>query len=338
MRIASWNIEWMNNWFVGYNQVAFRSDHHSSGITDVDDLCRRVAGVIKSLDPDVLAVEEGPSDINEMRLFVDRYLADQSGIGIFDVFGGFDGSTQKIYMLVKKQGAFINAAAPNDSLTEGLEDSWETDVNGDFYLEDYKFTRRPLVVEGKTAPNNNTMRIIALHTKSKYVQYGKSWWNNPDKKQDYVVKALENRRRISSEAMRLRMYLDDTLKQINDARVVVLGDFNDGPGIDYFERHYLTHNVTDILIGSTYYSDLLFKHAVIGRVPKSDLYTAIFDDFIDEIDDRPILLDHILVSPALAPEVTNAGIAHTEYDAATDASASVRQKDASDHRPIYIDL
>jgi len=120
--------------------------------------------------------------------------------------------------------------------------------------------------------------------------------------------------------------------------IVVTGDFNDGPGIDHFEKHYLTYNVTDILLGSTYYPDLLFGHAFLERIPEDDRYTAIFDDFVDEISGRRLVLDHILVSPALSRRTQASGIAHQEYDAGTDNNVSDRQKYVSDHRPVYIDL
>jgi exonuclease III len=120
--------------------------------------------------------------------------------------------------------------------------------------------------------------------------------------------------------------------------LIVTGDFNDGPGIDYFERRYLTHNVTDILLGSTYYPNRIFNHAFLGRVPEEERFTAIFDDFVDDISDRPILLDHILVSPALSPSIQNSGIAHQEYQAGTDDNASGRQRHVSDHRPVFLDL
>jgi len=58
MRLVNWNIEWMNNWFVGGNQVKLRLADPPKGATDLDDLCKRVANVIRNLDPDVLAVEE----------------------------------------------------------------------------------------------------------------------------------------------------------------------------------------------------------------------------------------------------------------------------------------
>jgi hypothetical protein len=338
VRIVNWNIEWMNDWFVGGGSVAFRQDNPRRGITDVADLCRRVASVVKSLDPDVLTIEEGPSDIREMELFVETYLIDGQGNGLFDIFGGIDGGAQKIYTLVKKGGEFRNPVIPADDLTLALRKPWEADIDGDYWLEDYEFTRQPLVVEGRKGDENSKLRIVALHTKSKYVHNGESLWKNPDTRIEYVREAIKNRRRISSEAMRVRTYLDDLLNENIDSLCVATGDFNDGPGIDYFEKRYLTHNVTDILLGSTYYPDLLFKHAFLERVPEQQRYTAIFDDFIDDIPGRPLLLDHILVSPALSPRIEDSGIAHQEYNAGTDSSASGRQKYVSDHRPVYADL
>jgi exonuclease III len=338
VRIVNWNIEWMNDWFVGEGSVAFRQDNRRRGITDVADLCRRVASVINNLNPDVLTIEEGPSDIREMELFVETYLIDGQGNRLFDIFGGIDGGAQKIYTLVKKGGEFRNPIIPADDFTLALQDPWEADIDGDYQLENYEFTRQPLVVEGTKGDENSKLRIVTLHTKSKYVYNGESLWKNPDTRIEYVKAAMKNRRRISSEAMRVRKYLDDLVNQNNDSLSVVTGDFNDGPGIDYFEKRYLTHNVTDILLGSTYYPNLLFKHAFLERVPEHQRYTAIFDDFIDDIPGRHLLLDHILISPALWSRIEDSEIAHQEYNAGTDNNASGRQKYVSDHRPVYADL
>lgn len=336
MRIVNWNIEWMNNWFVGRGSVAFRQNHPRTGITDVDDLCKRVASVIKILVPDILTIEEGPSDIREMQLFVGTYLIDGQGNHLFDIFGGIDGGAQKLYTLIKKSGEFSNPALATDDLTLALQEPWEADIDGDYLIEGYEFTRLPLVIEGTMQGKN--LKIVTLHTKSKYVHNGETLWKNLNTRMQFVIAALKNRRRISSEAMRVRKYLDTLLKQNNDSFTVVTGDFNDGPGIDYFESRYLTHNITDILLGSTYYPNLLLKHAFLERIQEDRRYTAIFNDFIDNIRGRHLLLDHILVTPALSSRINDSGIAHQEYEAGTDNSASGRQKYVSDHRPIYLDL
>jgi exonuclease III len=338
MRIMNWNIEWMNDWFEGGGNVAFRAQNLRAGITDVADLCTRVASVVEALDPDILTVEEGPSDVREMELFVQSFLADPQGQARFEIFGGTDGASQKLYALAKVGGSFQNPHVPQDDLTLALSEPWQADVDGDFRLDGYEFTRRPLVVEGTVGALNAQLRVVTLHTKSKYVHNGQQLWQNLDTRFDYVVAALKNRRRISSEAMRVRRYLDDLLVLDPELQCIVCGDFNDGPGVDYFETRYLTHNVTDILLGSTYFPELMFKHAFVSRVPGDQRYTAVFDDFVDGINDRHLLLDHLLVSPALCPKVHDSGIAHQPYDASIDPGATGRQKRPSDHRPVYADL
>ncbi len=348
MRIVNWNIEWMNNWFVGNNQVAFESKYEPRGgrgqIDSVKDLCKRVASTITNLNPDVLTIQEGPSDHREMALFVEKYLANKyeiygAGRGYINNPPKLQGGSQKNYILVKKDGKFTNCIIPRDSNTDALHDSWESDVEGTLIPIEYKFTRSPVVVEGTCS--GKTVRIMTLHTKSKYVHGQQEMWEDESKKPKFIKSAMENRRRIASEAMRARQYLDDLVEENPLALLVVTGDLNDGPGHDYFEKRYLSHNVTDILLGSTYRPNLLFIHAFLDRVPVDDRYTAIFDDFIDGIDNRPILLDHILVSPVLSLHsiVTNAGIAHEEFDNECDNNKpNDREKMPSDHRPVFVDL
>ena len=336
MKLVFWNIEWMNDWFVGGNEVAFRAENPRRGITDVAGLCTRVANVIEALAPDALMVGEGPSDRREMELFINKFLSDTTGPK-YELFGGLDGGAQKLYILYRKGGAFEDAGLDDTDLARSLGDPWETDVDGDLELEPYEFTRVPLAARLKLA--GETLRIVGLHTKSKYVHKGEEQWNDPARRCDFVIAALKNRRRISAESMRTRQYLDELIDADPNALVVVVGDFNDGPGQDFFEKHYLTHNVTDILLGSTFYPQRQFRHAFLHRVPQNELFTATFDDFVDGINNRRTLLDHILVSPALEARVQDSGIAHAEIDAQADPAATKeRQKVASDHKPASVTI
>ena len=338
MRLMNWNIEWMNNWFVGNGQIAWRQAH--TGIADVQALAQRVANVILAIDPDVLTIQEGPSDPREMELFVNGFLVNQNGQRLFEVFGGLDGGSQKIYALVKNGGNFQNPRLADDNLTNELFEEWLADVDGDANLEPYEYTRDPLLVDGELSNTNETVRILSLHTKSKYVNRQESLWNNANRRQEFIVAALKNRRRISAEAMHTRLYLNQLYNNDPDFHVIVTGDFNDGPGIDYFEKNYLTHGVADILLGSSYRFDSQYMHVLIGNVPVNQLFTARFDDFIDNIDDRPLLLDHILVSPSLSNRYSNQQIAHTEHESQEDASRPQGNRDRfpSDHRAVVVEI
>ena len=86
LRIANWNIEWMNHWFAGDDGGAPRMKPSAEirGVSDIDALATRVANVVEALNADIVTVQEGPSRRSEMALFVRDFLADG-----FEIVGSF---------------------------------------------------------------------------------------------------------------------------------------------------------------------------------------------------------------------------------------------------------
>lgn len=334
MKIMNWNIEWMNKWFSGNNNPVWGSGSLSAERAKI--CATKVAAVIDDIAPDLLCIQEGPSATAEMDLFIAEFLSDSNG-PLFEYIIGADGGAQKLYILRRLDGAFAAMDLAIDPLTQGLAELWDADVNGDMLLEGYDFTRLPLIVDVDPI-GSAPIRMVNLHTKSKFVKFGESKWNNPNRRQEFIVQALEARRRISAEGFRLRIYLDALVEADPGARIVVTGDWNDGPGRDLFERSYLTHNVADIVLGSTFTPDLIFHHPLLAHVPAPALFTARFDDFVDDIDDRPLLLDHFAISPALTSWVEDAEIAHQAYEDQLTGSGRAREERPSDHRPIVVHL
>jgi endonuclease/exonuclease/phosphatase family metal-dependent hydrolase len=342
--VSSFNVEWMNDWFIpGAGPAAFRQQFRDRDdfnyFNDTAATAAKTASVIKAIDPDLLAVEEAPSRASELQLFVDTYLLDAGGQPLYQVILGDSGAAQKLGLLYKPDSVTSAGLAPHDTIT-GLIDPWMSDVDGDAYLEPYSFTRTPLVVDLEVGAQK--LQLIVAHTKSNYINHGRQMWNDPNQQHEYIVTALKDRRRISSEAMRMRSYLDSVLDQTPDARVIVMGDLNDGPGLDYFETNYLTHNLIDILFGSLFQPEQTFRHAQ-HDVPADERYTAQFDDFVENIADRKLLLDHIMYSQGLESgalsKVPNSGaIRHAEYDAAIDPGGTHRENRPSDHRPVTMRL
>lgn len=338
LKIATFNIEWMNNWFVGGDEDAFR-ETLSDG-SKVDQICQRVKQVIDTIDPDILSIQEGPSSKGEMSLFIENYLLGENGVPRYNFIQGIDGRAQKIYQLYRP-GLFKDVTAYD--YDNGIRyKPWEVDINADANLEVYEFTRTPLEVTYTL--DEKMLTIVAMHTKSKYIHGGQAKWENPDKRIEFVLEALAARRRISAEAMRTREAVDDILVSDPERAVVVLGDLNDGPGRDYFEQKFLTHNLTDILLGSTFYPERMFIHA-LGDVSAPDRYTAIFDDFITDETGKKVLLDHMLCSPnsrdETGPFQMKAGsghVEHTAFDSATLSLDSNRDERPSDHRPVSMVL
>lgn len=332
MKIMNWNIEWMNRWFVGNANPSWKAS--GPGFNDVHEVAGRAANVIRAVDPDLLLLQEGPSAMQEMELFLADHLS-ENGAALYEPMIGIDGGAQKLYALRKKGGLVESMEFATDEPTQRLRDVWDADVDGDMLLQAYDFTRQPLVIDVDPI-GAEPVRIVVLHTKSKYVDRGESRYKNPSTRQGFIVDALKNRRRISAEGFRLRGYLDELIMDDPERRIIVTGDFNDGPGRDLFERSYLTHSVTDIVLGSTFYPSLIFTHPLIERVSTAMLFTARFDDYVDDVKDRPLLLDHILVSPSLRAYVEDAAIAHAEFDAETEGDGGSRQKRPSDHRPVWV--
>ena len=147
-------------------------------------------------------------------------------------------------------------------------------------LDTYEFTRTPLVVN--LVLGGHPLQVIVCHTKSNFINQGREMWENPARRQAFIATALTNRRRISAEGMRIRRYLDERLSADPAMAIVVLGDLNDGPGFDYFEDFFLTHNVTDILLGSGFQPEWLFTHAQ-HDVASEARHTAVFEDFVPTV-------------------------------------------------------
>ncbi len=163
-------------------------------------------------------------------------------------------------------------------------------------------------------------------------------WSNPATKPAFIVDAVKVRRRISAEAMRIRAYLNEMLSNDLNASVVVCGDFNDGPGTDFFERLYLTHNLVAAIAGNPFNPLFMLIHGFVDRMNRDENYTSIFDDFIDNINNRRILLDHIQASPALYWDLNDDRIDHNAFDASVDnAKPGHREKLPIDHRPQWIE-
>jgi hypothetical protein len=186
------------------------------------------------------------------------------------------------------------------------------------------------------------MEVLVAHLKSNFINQGERMWRDPAQRAQFVRSALQNRRRIANEGMRMRQYLDARLDADPESAIVVLGDFNDGPGRDLFEQQYLAHNVTDLLIGSPYRPETLFAHALVDE-PADRRFSAVFDDFVTEEPQKRLLLDHVVLSPAMAAgaapvrKVDRSGrVEHDAWAGRRTGDGSRRDERATDHRPATV--
>jgi endonuclease/exonuclease/phosphatase family metal-dependent hydrolase len=323
VRVTTVNGEWMNDWF-GTNangDVIFKekfNEHNTQNEMDTDKTATKLSDLIKSIDPDIIGIQEGPSGLNEMLLFINAYLDDKYSCEI-----STNGLSQKLFILYRNS-FFDTVTRINYPYPD-----WKFDKDGDYILDDGNFARTPLEVTFTISEQR--VRIIDNHFKSSYINGGQAMWNDPNKRTEYIRESLINRRRITMEAVQLRKHVDETLTI--EPNSIIIGDINDGPGKQYFENYMLGMDITSELLGNTYYPDSIFKHLL----DLNDDYSAIFNDFVEEIPNRQVLLDRILVSPSLYPSVKSCNVEYQKYDAVVD-NPDRRDGRPTDHRPVTLDL
>ena len=118
MKILNWNIEWMNHWFSGNRTPQWGSN--ALDAASAQTVAQKVAELIKQIDPDVLCVQEGPSALEEMQLFIDRFLS-ADGAPQYEALMGRDGGAQKLYVLTKVGGAVESMDYANDAASEAQD-------------------------------------------------------------------------------------------------------------------------------------------------------------------------------------------------------------------------
>ena len=345
MRIVDWNIEHMNSWFVANDDEwspalrrSYSPGRNSRGggaIGDVPALAKRAAAVLGKLDPDLICIQEGAGE-EEVTLFLDRYLS-LPGSKAWQVLGG-SGGRQKLVVAARLDRDIKAMESADDSgLQARLKPQFEADIDGDSVFDTARFARVPQVVDLKA--HGTEIRVVNCHLKSKHVGQGPRLWRGSEEERlQYTRAALAARRRISAEAFRIRGYLDKLFEIDPDRLLLLVGDLNDGPGFDYFERRYLTHGITDIVFGSILRPRGRLTHPLI-REGEERPASAYFDDFVEGIDDKPLLLDHIGLSPALSGWRVKARVADAEFDAeARPKARNKRERLPSDHRPIVVEM
>jgi len=210
--------------------------------------------------------------------------------------------------------------------------SFRYDLDADNISETIRFSKPPL--ELALATNGGTLlRLIGVHAKSK----------NPHGavgREAQIRLSIENRRKQLAQCLWLRQRVDGHLTAGDS--LLVMGDFNDGPGIDEFEKLF-GHSGVEIVLGTTLdpTMKLTDPHASmalqsrVGICPTSArFYLAPKKRYFEA------LLDFIMVSPDLAAGFPDWRIWHPFNEPHVTAIPELREAllQASDHFPVSIDL
>jgi len=349
LKVATWNIEWMvglfggrwKDWdgtipdsFAGRRLGEIRLDP----IEDVPGLCARVAGVIRRVGADVLAVQEGPPLPAQLQHFVARFLDDDY------VVVGSNATWQSAYILVRRSLAGGLSVVPPDAPgMAGLRGSMFFYPWQGFRVADrrtHRFARQPVCVD-LALPGGKRLAFVNVHLKSKFSKLKTlAQWER--REPVAVLDALNVRQKVSAEVAGLRRYasLRLMMSDVPDG-LVLLGDFNDGPFGELFETEFLLHNILDEMVGSFLEPDLLLRHAMRPELLRT-AHSVTFNDPLAGGAEVRELIDHILVSPRLA--TTRGAVrlhpASTRVEAAAMApfmegdGRGERGRRPSDHAPV----
>ena len=328
MRIATYNDEWFSNLFD--DAGALLDDRAWSGRHDVrrHEQLEALGIVFTALDADAVMIIEAPD--SHRRRDGTRALenfARTMGLRQTRAVQGFVNDTQQEIALLYDPKVLTARHDPQGHPRFDAE--YQIDLDVDAKLDRVRWSKPPLELSVETKTGHR-LRMIGVHAKSKAPHGARG-------KDEVMRIAIANRRKQLAQCIWLRERVEDHL-DAGDT-LIVLGDFNDGPGLDEYERLFGRSGV-EIVIGNGEEAQLYDPHAetmLHRRVGGLALSTARF-----WIKDRwmQALLDYVMVSPDLRERAGRWCIWHP-FDEPVCADVPALQKallTASDHFPVSVDL
>lgn len=330
MRIATYNVEWFNSLFDG--DGALIDDDTWSGRWDVTK-AQQTAGLGKvfgALDADAVMVIEAP-DTSPHRNTVTAltYFAEHFALRAREPVTGFTNDTQQEIALLYDPDVMGAVHDPqSDADAPQFDGQFQMDVDVDAHPDPIVWSKPPLEIALTT--NSGPLRLIGVHAKSK-APHGAS------NAAEATRISIQNRRKQLAQCVWLRKRVDQHLAADED--LIVLGDFNDGPGLDEYEKLFGRSGV-EIVLGEGAQKRLFDPHAqmVLGRRFGATPVTARFKK-----KGKPFLqalLDYVMVSPGLRAKSPQWQIWHPFDHPECYADAALREALllASDHFPVVLDI
>ncbi|MDJ0825535.1 MAG: endonuclease/exonuclease/phosphatase family protein [Rhodobacter sp.] len=341
MRIATYNVEWFTNLFDRKDRLI--EDDDWSGRQDVTraDQLTALGIVFTALDADAVLIVEAPdtsrsqhrSTVTALENFAARY-----GLRSSQALIGFANGTQQEIALLYDPDVLTAAHDPMGDPT-GKHGAWDAprfdgtfrlDLDTDAAPESVTFSKPPL--EAKlTTVDGTDLRLIGVHVKSK-APHGA---DTPD---EIMRVAIENRRKQLAQCIWLRQRIDGHVEA--GENLIVLGDFNDGPGLDEYEKLFGRSGI-EIVMGEDSAHRLYDPHARMALSQRVGAMPATARFYIHE-EKRYLqaLLDYVMVSPGLRPKAHGWRIWHPFDDPACYRTPELREAllTASDHFPVSVDL
>lgn len=333
MRIATYNVEWFNALFDDGDRLQrdgeWSARHDVTRIQQADAL----GHVFEAMDADAVLVVEAP-DSSSKRNTTDALedFARTYGLRTREAIMGFANDTKQEIALLYDPDVLAVQHAPRAGVGDipRFDGVFTIDLDIDADKDEVRFSKPPLEISAITS-SGYSFSMIGVHLKSKAPHGARG----PD---DIKRLAIANRRKQLAQAVWVRARVDQLLGE--KTPLIVLGDLNDGPGLDIFENLFGRSSVEIILGGRDQprlydpHADRALSHR-LGLMPTTSRFWI-----------RPekrylqALLDYIMVSDDLRQMSPDWRIWHPLDDPECWADKDLREAlvMASDHFPVSIDL
>jgi len=341
MRFATYNVEWFNSLFDDAgNLLDDRGPSGRHGVTRSDQLAA-LGIVFTALDADAVMIIEAPAQSGHRATArALENFAETMRLRARCALIGFRNHTQQEIALLYDPDVLTCRHDPQGRETgrKGESDAprfdgvFRIDLDIDATEDLVEFSKPPLEIAAKT-PSGTVFRMIGAHLKSKAPHGART--------RDEVMRvAISNRRKQQAQAIWLRQRV---LQHLDSAEpLILMGDLNDGPGLDEYESLFGRSSVEIIMgEGADSAHRLYDPHA---RQALTRKISAVNSTARFYLSDRRMylqaLLDYIMVSPDLKKKQPDWRIWHPFDDLDCWAVPELRNAliAASDHFPVSMDI
>ncbi|MEM9433735.1 MAG: endonuclease [Pseudomonadota bacterium] len=337
MRIATYNTEWFNTLFDDTGQL-IDDDSWSARYNVTKAMQTQALGrVFQALDADGVMIIEAPdSNRNRNTVVALENFAAHFGLRARAALVGFTNDTQQEIAFLHDPDILTTMHAPVSTYeppaAPRFDQSFEIDLDIDAQADTVTFSKPPLEVLVETT-TGKLLRMIGVHAKSKAAHGARDAAHA-------MRLSIANRRKQLAQCIWLRRRVASHL-QAKDS-LIVLGDFNDGPGLDEYEALFGKSSV-EIVLGLDQARDLQLydPHAAAAlqqrlgvRVSTSRFYLRKEKRYLNA------LLDYIMVSPDLKDLSPDWQVWHPFDDPACFDTPELSHAllTASDHFPVTLDI
>ena len=339
MRIATYNVEWFNALFDDDNRLL--EDGEWSARWDVTRArqLESLGIVFTAMNADAVMVIEAP-DTRRGRstvLALERFAA-HFRLRTRKALIGFQNQTQQEIALLYDPDVLTARHDPQGTPTGNGEDGgaprfdgvFRFDLDTDAAPEPIVFSKPPLETALETRAGRR-LRLIGVHAKSK-APHGAAT------EAEVMRISIQNRRKQLAQCVWLRRRVEAVLRAGED--LMVMGDFNDGPGLDDYEKLFGRSGVEIVLgkPGAAMLHDPHARMALARRVGAMPVTARFY--LHHEKRYLQALLDYIMVSPGLRRLGPRWRIWHPFDDPVCYKTPELREAllDASDHFPVTLDI